>query len=78
MISVIITAWKEPIHVVKSLSIILPQLGKKDELIVIAPDRETLAAAKKVALKDKRVKTAHHYTIRVVRPDPQQYHFGIF
>ena len=58
MISVIITAWKEPVHVAKSLSIILPQLGKKDEIIVIAPDKETLDAVKKVALKDKRVKMA--------------------
>ena len=53
-LSVIITAFKEPRTIGKAIQIIEKQLGKNDEIIVVAPDNETLEEAKKI--KDKRVK----------------------
>lgn len=45
-ISVIITAYKEPKTIVKAVRTILNQLSKKDEILVVAPDKETLQAVK--------------------------------
>lgn len=47
MISVIITAFKEPKTIGRSVETFAKQLAGKDELLVIAPDRETLAEAEK-------------------------------
>jgi len=52
--SVIITAFKEPKTICKAIAAIKSQLGKNDEILVVAPDDETLEEAKKI--KDKRVK----------------------
>src|SRR3989344_5127144 len=51
--SVIITTFKEPKTIGRAVSAIAPQLGKNDELIVVAPDKETLQAAKKASSKVK-------------------------
>ncbi|MGV8142272.1 MAG: glycosyltransferase [Candidatus Pacearchaeota archaeon] len=56
MISVIITAWKEPQSVSKSIAILRPQLSAKDEIIVVAPDVETLDVARKFSRTDRRIK----------------------
>ena len=56
MISVIITAYKEPRTIAKAVSTILSQISSKDEILVIAPDKETLNEAEKISKKDKRVK----------------------
>ena len=53
-ISVIITAFKEPRTIGKAVGCLLKQIGKEDEIIVTAPDEETLTEARKI--KDKRVK----------------------
>lgn len=56
--SLIITSFKEPKTIGKAVMVIVPQIGKDDEIIVVAPDKETLEAAKKTSsrvrvLKDK-------------------------
>jgi cellulose synthase/poly-beta-1,6-N-acetylglucosamine synthase-like glycosyltransferase len=53
--SVIITAYKEPKTIVKATSVILNQISKTDEILVVAPDTETLNAVKS-NFKDKRIK----------------------
>jgi poly-beta-1,6-N-acetyl-D-glucosamine synthase len=50
-VSVIITSFKEPKTIGKAVKAIIPQLKKNDELIVVAPDRETLDAAKRASKK---------------------------
>ena len=55
-ISVIITAFKEPRTIGKAISAIEKQISKKDEILVVAPDKETLEAAKKVSIKNKQIK----------------------
>ena len=52
--SVIITAFREPKTIGKAIQVIAKQLGNNDEILVVAPDNETLEEAKKI--KDKRVK----------------------
>ena len=47
MISVIITAYKEPRTIVKAIESILENNLKNFELLVVAPDQETLKAASK-------------------------------
>ncbi|MBS3084205.1 glycosyltransferase [Candidatus Pacearchaeota archaeon] len=54
--TVIITSFKEPKTIGKAVIAILPQLSKEDELIVVAPDNETLDVAKKASKKVKIVK----------------------
>ncbi len=55
-VTVIITSFKEPKTIGKAALAILPQLSKRDELIVIAPDKETLNVAKGVSKKIKIIK----------------------
>ena len=58
MISIIITAYKEPKTITKALKIISKQISKKDEIIVVCPDDETEKAAKKFkirVIKDKKI-----------------------
>mgnify|MGYP001599410932 CR=1 FL=1 len=55
-ISVIITAFKEPRTIGKAISAIEKQISKKAEILVVAPDKETLEAAKKVSIKNKQIK----------------------
>lgn len=47
MISIIITAFKEPETIGKAISSLINQKGVKSEIIVAAPDKETLEAASK-------------------------------
>jgi len=57
MISIIITAYKEPKTIGRAIEQVLKnKIKEKFELIVAAPDKDTLNAAKKYALKDKRIK----------------------
>lgn len=56
MISAIITAWKEPKTVGKAIMSLSGQVGKNDEIIVIAPDKETLDKASKYRNKVKNLK----------------------
>ncbi|MBS3168839.1 glycosyltransferase family 2 protein [Candidatus Woesearchaeota archaeon] len=51
MISIIITAYKEPKTIGRAIEKFIPQLTKKDEIIVMCPDRETATAAKKYKVK---------------------------
>jgi cellulose synthase/poly-beta-1,6-N-acetylglucosamine synthase-like glycosyltransferase len=56
--SIIITSFKEPKTIGRAVKSIVPQLGKNDELIVIAPDKETLDAAKAASKKVKTIQDA--------------------
>ncbi len=57
MISIVITAYKEPRTIGKAIEQVLKnKINDKFELIVSAPDRETLAVAKKYSKKDRRIK----------------------
>ncbi len=57
MISIIITGYKEPKTIGRAIEQILKnRIKDKFELIVTAPDEETLNVAKTYALKDKRIK----------------------
>ena len=53
MLSVLITSYKEAATVGKAILAFLPQLHKNDEILVAAPDKETLNAVQ--AVKDKRI-----------------------
>ena len=53
--SVIITSFREPKTIGKTVKLIAPQLKKDDELIVVAPDKETLEAAKKASKKVRTI-----------------------
>lgn len=57
MISIVITSYKEPKTVGKSIESFLNQKFQENyELIVSAPDEETLNVARKYRLKNKRIK----------------------
>ncbi len=57
MISIVITAFKEPLTIGKAIESFLKQdIKNKCELIVTAPDRETLLEAKKYADKNHNIK----------------------
>ena len=56
MISVIITAYKEPKTIAKAISSITSQISKSDEVLVVAPDKETLDIALNLSKKDGRIK----------------------
>ncbi len=57
MISVVITAYKEPRTIANAVTTILSQISKKDEILVVAPDKETLNVVNKISKRDSRVKT---------------------
>lgn len=57
MISVIITSYKEPKTIGKAIEAIAKQKVKDCEIIVVAPDDETLNEAKKYSKKYPEVKT---------------------
>ncbi|MEK6855960.1 MAG: glycosyltransferase [Nanoarchaeota archaeon] len=48
MISVIITSFKEPNTIARAVESFSSQISKSDEIIVIAPDKETLESASKL------------------------------
>ncbi len=54
-ISVIITTYKEPKTIAKAVTSVLKQISKNDEILVVAPDNETLNIIK-TNFKDKRIK----------------------
>jgi len=56
MISIIITSFKEPKTIGRAIEAFLEQKLKNYELIVVAPDNETLNVAKKYAINNKEVK----------------------
>ncbi|MDO8517233.1 MAG: glycosyltransferase family 2 protein [Nanoarchaeota archaeon] len=57
MISIIITSYKEPETIGKAISAITRQnIKEKYELIVSAPDKETIDVAKSYAKKNKKIK----------------------
>lgn len=57
MISIIITAYKEEKSIGKAIESILENnLPKEYEIIVLAPDEETLNKAKEYTIKNKRIK----------------------
>ncbi|MEW6062890.1 MAG: glycosyltransferase family 2 protein [Nanoarchaeota archaeon] len=51
MISIVITACREPSTVSRAISSVLSQKIKNSEIIVVAPDKETLNKAKKYRVK---------------------------
>ncbi len=56
MISIIITAYKESETIKKAIQAVLDNHLKNYEIIVTAPDKETLNAAKEYASKNKNIK----------------------
>jgi cellulose synthase/poly-beta-1,6-N-acetylglucosamine synthase-like glycosyltransferase len=56
MISIIITSYKEPNTIGKAIQSILKNNLKDYEILVTAPDKETLNAAKKYSIKNKNIK----------------------
>ncbi len=56
MISIIITALKEPKTIGRAIEKILENKIKNSEILVVAPDDETLNEAKKYSSKDKSIK----------------------
>jgi len=57
MISIIITAFKEERTIKKSIIAIAEQDIGKNEILVVAPDEETLDAAREIKKKHKQVRT---------------------
>lgn len=51
MISIIITAYKEPFTIGRAINSVLSQKIKNSEILVVVPDKETLQAAKKYKVK---------------------------
>ena len=56
MISIIITAFKEPMTIGKAIEQIAKQKVPKSEILVLAPDKETLDSAKQAGKKIKNIK----------------------
>jgi len=56
MISAIITSYKEPKTIGKAIQAIASQISHHSEILVAAPDNETLEVAKKLAQKNKQIK----------------------
>ena len=57
MISIVITAFKEPKTIATCIeSVIKQKINEKYELIISAPDEKTLEIAKKYAKKNKKIK----------------------
>lgn len=57
MISCIITSYKEPTTIGKAIEALLEQTRQPDEIIVCAPDKETLAVAKMYATRFPHIVT---------------------
>ncbi len=57
MISIIITSYKEPKTIGKSIEAILKNNLKNYEIIVIAPDKQTLDVVKNYKRRNKKIKT---------------------
>ena len=55
MISIIITSYKEPKTIGKAIEQILKNNLTNYEILVVAPDKETLGVAKKYSLKNKHI-----------------------
>ena len=57
MISIVITSFKEPKTIGKAIeSFLNQQIKEKYEILVCAPDKETLDVARKYSQKNKKVK----------------------
>jgi cellulose synthase/poly-beta-1,6-N-acetylglucosamine synthase-like glycosyltransferase len=56
MISIIITTYKEPKTIGKAIEAIIQQKLPEHEIIVVAPDTETLSVAEKYSKKYKQIK----------------------
>ena len=57
-ISILIAAYKEPRTIGKAVDSFLPQLkGLKWEILLIAPDKETLAVMRSYSKKHKNIRT---------------------
>ena len=56
MITVILTAYKEPNTIGKAIRAFLPQISKKDEILVACPDEETKKVILSYSKKHKQVK----------------------
>lgn len=56
MISIIITSYKEPDTIGKAIECILKNNLEDYEILVTAPDKETLEAAKKYSIENKKIK----------------------
>ena len=57
MITIVITAYKEPRTIGKAIEQVLRnKIGEDYEIIVIAPDKETLSEAEKYAKKNRKIK----------------------
>lgn len=56
MISIIITAFKEPKTIGKAIESFLPQISKKDEILIAAPDEETKKEILRYSKRYKQVK----------------------
>lgn len=56
MISVLLTAYKEPRTIGQAMKAFLDQISKKDEVLVACPDAETKAVIMRYAKKYKQVK----------------------
>ena len=55
MISVLLTAYKEPNTIGRAIESFQRQLSKNDEILVAAPDEETKKVIQSYFKKDKRV-----------------------
>lgn len=57
MISVVITSFKEPHIIGRAIEAVIRQnIKEKYEILIVAPDKETLDVAKEYAKKDKRIR----------------------
>ena len=56
MISVLLTAFREPMTIGKAIDAFLPQISKKDEILVAAPDKETKEVILRYGKKHSQVK----------------------
>ena len=58
MISIIVTAFKEPESIKKTIRSIIADLPKNYEILVVCPDNETWLSAKNEAKNKRRVDTS--------------------
>jgi len=63
MVSVLITAFREPVTVAQAIEAFLPQLPPESELLIVCPDAETMAVVHQYAQKFPQI---HHV------PEPEQ------
>ncbi len=57
MISVLLTAYREPKTIGRAIEAFARQISKKDEILVAAPDEETLKVVKSYSKRFKNIKT---------------------